>query len=401
VTIGRDVPEQNAQHDDYRKRFAAVMAGTYPTPPRTLVRGEGVRVWDDQGREYLDLLAGIAVSTLGHAHPAVIEAVSRQIRLLAHTSNLFVNRPAVELAERLVGLLNGPGRVFLTNSGTEATEAAIKVTRRTGRVRLVSTDGGFHGRTLGALAVTGKPALRVPFEPLPGEVDFVPYGDAAAMAAAVTTATAAVIIEPIQGENGVIPAPVGYLEAVRRITRQHGALLIVDEIQTGMGRTGSWFAFQHSGIRPDVVTLAKGLGGGLPLGACIALDGAADLLTTGSHGSTFGGNPVACAAALAVLETIQAEDLIARAGEVGEFLVTSIRGIRHPLIRAVRGAGLLRAVEFSEPVAVAAAGQLLNLGVIVNPVTDTAVRLAPALIAERQHLAEFLEVLPVALDRCS
>ena len=294
----------------------------YGVPPVALARGQGSRVWDVDGREYLDLIAGIAVSSLGHAHPAVIEAVSSQVASIAHTSNLFMHEREVELAERLLGLLGAEGRVFFSNSGTEANEAAFKLTRRYGasrgsaRTYVVAAEGGFHGRTMGALALTGKAQIREPFGPYGVDVTFVPYGDAAALRAAVTGECAAVFLEPALGEGGVVPPPDGYLRAAREACDATGAVLVLDEIQSGIGRTGRWFAHQWEGITPDVLTLAKGLGGGLPIGACIGLGRFGSVLGKGDHGSTFGGNPVACAAALAVLDVIERDDLLARAAEI-------------------------------------------------------------------------------------
>jgi acetylornithine/N-succinyldiaminopimelate aminotransferase len=287
------------------RRWSEVIMATYAAPPLTLVRGDGAQVWDETGKGYLDLVAGIAVNVLGHAHPAIIEAVSRQVATLGHTSNLVANEPSVRLAERLLGLVGRDGKVFFANSGAEANEAAFKLARRTGRPQVVATDGGFHGRTMGALALTGQPAKRAPFEPLPGPVTFVPYGDAAALRAAVLADTAAIFLEPVQGEAGVVLPPEGYLADARRIATESGALLVLDEVQTGIGRTGAWFAHQREGVDPDVLTLAKGLGGGLPIGACLAFGDAASLLEPGQHGSTFGGNPVSCAAALAVFDNIE------------------------------------------------------------------------------------------------
>ena len=285
-------------------------------------------------------MAGLAVNVLGHAHPAVVAAVSEQIATLGHTSNLVANEPSVRLADRLLELTGRDGRVFFANSGAEANEAAFKISRRTGRGSIVSTEGGFHGRTMGALALTGQPAKRTPFEPLPAGVSFVPYGDADALTAAVGPGTAAVVLEPVQGESGVVVPPAGYLAAAREVTEQHGALLVIDEVQTGIGRTGQWFAHQHDGVEPDVITLAKGLGGGLPIGACLAFGDAADLLGPGQHGTTFGGNPVVCAAGLAVLDTIESDGLLDRAAVLGARLRSGIEGIGHPLVASVRGAGL-------------------------------------------------------------
>jgi acetylornithine/N-succinyldiaminopimelate aminotransferase len=326
-----------------QQRWQAAMMNNYGTPGLTLVRGEGAHVWDADGNRYLDLLTGIAVNALGHAHPAIVAAVTGQIGRITHTSNLYINEPALKLAERLLDLsgVDGDGRVLFCNSGAEANEAAFKLSRRTGRTKVVSTDGGFHGRTMGALALTGQPAKRAPFEPLVPGVVHVPYGDVAALEAAIDDETAAFIVEPIQGENGVVVPPEGYLQAARRITAEHGALLVLDEVQTGVGRLGTWFAFHQAGIVPDVITLAKGLGGGLPLGACIAVGPAKDLFEPGQHGTTFGGNPVCCAAALAVLDTIAADGLLEHTAAVGKEIATGVEALDHPLISGVRGAGLL------------------------------------------------------------
>jgi acetylornithine/N-succinyldiaminopimelate aminotransferase len=384
--------------DAWLDRYEGALMGTFGRPQRVLVRGEGCHVWDADGRRYLDLLGGLAVNVLGHGHPAVTKAVTAQLETLGHVSNFFATEPQVMLAERVRALAGGDGRVFFTNSGAEAVETAFKIARRTGRSRMVAAENGFHGRTMGALALTGKPAIRDPFAPLPGGVVHVPYGDAAALAAVVDAETAAVILEPVQGEAGVRVPPPGYLEAARKITRRHGALLVIDEIQTGIGRTGEWFAFQHEGIDPDVVTIAKGLGGGLPIGACIGFGDAAVLLNAGSHGSTFGGNPVAAAAAIAVLDTIEVENLLANARIVGERLRAAIGALRHPLIAGVRGRGLLLAVHLTAPVAFRAAAAALRAGFIVNPVAADAIRLAPPLILSTGQAREFVTALPAILD---
>ncbi|NES30492.1 acetylornithine transaminase [Micromonospora terminaliae] len=380
------------------QRWGATMMDNYGTPPLALVAGSGAVVVDEAGREYVDLLGGIAVNALGHAHPAVVAAVSKQVATLGHVSNLFVAEPPVALAELLLALAGRPGRVFFANSGAEANEAAFKLSRLTGRTHVVATHGGFHGRTMGALALTGQPAKADPFRPLPGEVTHVPYGDAAALAGVVTDATAMVIVEPIQGENGVVVPPPGYLAEARRITAAHGALLVVDEVQTGIGRTGHWFAHQADGIEPDVVTLAKGLGGGLPLGACLAFGRAADLLTPGSHGTTFGGNPVSCAAALAVVATIANEGLLDHVKRIGERLRRGVEGLNHPLVAEVRGAGLLLGIVLDAPVSGAVTGALREAGFLVNPVQPGVVRLAPPLILDAGQVDAFLAALPAALD---
>lgn len=380
-------------------RWRAVMMDTYGTPALALVRGEGSTVWDEDGRAYTDFTGGIAVNALGHAHPALVSAVSEQVARLGHVSNLFVSEPAVALAERLLALLGREGRVFFANSGAEAVEAAFKIARRTGRPHVVATEGGFHGRTMGALALTGQPPKRAPFLPLPGEVTHVPYGDEVALRAAVTEHTAAVVLEPLQGEAGVVPAPEGYLRAAREITRATGSLLILDEVQTGIGRTGHWFAHQaEPGAEPDVITLAKGLGGGLPIGATLAFGPAAELLTPGQHGSTFGGNPVACAAGLAVLETIEKEGLLGHVTRVGERLRLGVEALEHPLVREVRGAGLLLGIALGEPVAARVQRAAQDAGFLVNAAGADVVRLAPALTLPQERADALVAALPAILE---
>jgi acetylornithine/N-succinyldiaminopimelate aminotransferase len=382
-------------------RWRAALMDNYGTPGTALVKGEGAVVWDDQGKQYIDLFAGIAVNVLGHAHPAVVEAVSTQIATLGHISNLFASVPSITLAERLLSLAGRDGRVYFCNSGAEANEAAFKLSRRTGRKHVVAAEGGFHGRTMGALALTGQPAKRDPFLPLPGDVTHLPYGDVEALKASVTDETAMVILEPAMGEAGVIPAPPGYLAAAREITAAKKALLVLDEVQTGVGRTGNWFAHQADGIQPDVITLAKGLGGGLPLGACLAFGEAAELLGPGSHGSTFGGNPVCCAAALAVLDTIAADDLLARAKQLGERLRNGIDKLEHPAVEQVRGSGALLGVVLKEPISKAAEAALAEAGFLVNAVAPGVLRLAPPLILTDAQADAFLEALPAALTKAA
>ena len=384
-----------------QKRFAAAIMPNYGLPPVAISRGAGCLVWDPDGREYLDLIAGIAVSSLGHAHPAIIEAVSRQVAEVAHTSNLFLHEREVDLAERLLFLLGGDGRVFFANSGTEANEAAIKLVRRCqgpGRPVFVAIEGGFHGRTMGARALTGKASIREPFEPFGLTVRFVPFGDAGALAAAVDADVAAVFLEPALGEGGVVPAPAGYLRAARAACDQAGALLVLDEIQSSIGRTGAWFAHQAEGIRPDVLTLAKGLGGGLPIGACIGLGASGTGFAKGDHGSTFGGNPVACAAALAVLEVIERDGLLAHVTQVGEQLVASLETIRHPLVAGVRGRGLWLAIVLTAEVAAKVEEAARQAGFLVNAVQPDAIRLAPPLILSAGQARQFTDALPAILD---
>lgn len=357
------------------------LMNNYGTPPLELVRGSGSRVWDSEGKDYIDLIAGIAVNAVGHAHPRLIEAVTAQMSTLGHTSNLVATAPVIELAARLLELLNAPvdGRVFFCNSGAEANEAAFKLARLTGRTHMVVAEGGFHGRTMGALALTAQPAKQDPFRPLPGDVTAVPYGDADALAAAVSDATAAILLEPIQGEGGVIVPPPGYLAAAREIADRHGALLILDEVQTGMGRTGTWFAHQHDGVTPDVVTMAKGLGGGLPIGACIALGPAAALFQPGSHGSTFGGNPVCSAAALAVIDILEADALVPRTAAIHERLAIELVESSGGIVSHVRGRGLLLACVLDGVAASDLERECRAQGLLVNAVSPNAVRMAPAL----------------------
>ncbi|MET7774965.1 MULTISPECIES: acetylornithine transaminase [Streptomyces] len=381
------------------QRWQGALMDNYGTPRLPLVRGEGTRLWDADGKEYLDFVGGIAVNALGHAHPAIVEAVSRQIASLGHVSNLFVAEPPVALAERLLQLFGREGRVYFCNSGAEANEGAFKIGRLTGRGHMVATHGGFHGRTMGALALTGQPGKQEPFLPLPGDVTHVPYGDAQALAAAVTEDTALVIIEPIQGENGVVVPPPGYLKAARAITAATGSLLVLDEVQTGMGRTGPWFAYQdHEGVLPDVVTLAKGLGGGLPLGATVAFGRAAELLKPGHHGSTFGGNPVVCAAALAVLDTIASEGLLENVKAASEKLRGGIESLGNPLIDHVRGAGLLLGIVLTEPLAPQVQQAAQDAGLLVNAPAPDVVRLMPPLNLSDDEVDAFLEALPGVLD---
>ena len=388
------------ENQTLQQRWSAVMMDNYGTPPLALASGDGAVVTDPDGKTYLDLLGGIAVNLLGHRHPAVIEAVTSQLNTLGHTSNLYATEPGIALAEALVGHLGGEqqARVFFCNSGTEANEVAFKITRLTGRIDLVAAEGGFHGRTMGSLALTGQPSKRQPFEPLPGNVTHVPYGDADALAAAVTDTTAAVFLEPIMGEGGVVVPPAGYLAAAREITAKHGALLVLDEVQTGIGRTGAFFAHQHDGITPDVITLAKGLGGGLPIGACIGIGAAADLMTPGLHGSTFGGNPVCTAAALAVLRTLAADDLITRADVLGKALSHGIESLNHPLVSHVRGRGLLLGVVLTDAKAKAVETAAREAGFLVNAAAPDVVRLAPPLIISDNQIDQFVGALPGVLD---
>ncbi|MET8850597.1 acetylornithine transaminase [Amycolatopsis sp. NPDC004625] len=385
---------------DGQQHWQSALMDNYGTPKLTLVRGEGAKVWDADGREYVDLVGGIAVNALGHAHPAVVEAVTAQIKQLGHTSNLYVNPVAVELAEALLDVagLTGHGKVLFVNSGAEANEAALKISRLTGRTKVVAAEGAFHGRTMGALTLTGQPGKRDPFKPLVPGVEHVPFGDVEALKAAVDTDTAAVFLEPVLGEAGVIPAPDGYLQAAREITKATGTLLVLDEVQTGLGRLGTWFGYQQAGIVPDVITLAKGLGGGLPLGAVIGVGAAGDLLKPGQHGTTFGGNPVCCAAGLAVLKTIAADGLLDHVATLGKDIAAGVEALGHPLVAGVRGAGLLLGIALKQPVSAAVAQAAQDAGYLVNPVAPDTVRLAPPLVLGAEQAEGFLAALPNALD---
>ncbi|MFJ4471295.1 acetylornithine transaminase [Streptomyces sp. NPDC089424] len=386
-------------NQELTERWRDALMDNYGTPRLPLVRGAGARLWDADGKEYLDFVGGIAVNALGHAHPAVVEAVSRQIASLGHVSNLFVAEPPVALAERLLQLFGRDGKVYFCNSGAEANEGAFKIGRLTGRTHMVATEGGFHGRTMGALALTGQPAKQTPFLPLPGDVTHVPYGDAQALAAAVTDRTALVVIEPVQGENGVVVPPAGYLKAARAITAATGSLLVLDEVQTGVGRTGHWFEYQaHEGVLPDVVTLAKGLGGGLPLGATVAFGRTAELLRPGHHGTTFGGNPVACAAGLAVLDTIASEGLLENVKRQSERLREGIESLNHGLIDHVRGAGLLLGIVLTKPLAPQVQQAAQDAGLLVNAPAPDVVRLMPPLNLGDDEVEALLRALPGVLD---
>jgi acetylornithine/N-succinyldiaminopimelate aminotransferase len=376
------------------ERWSQAGMNNYGTPQLAFVKGEGAVLTAEDGRQYVDFLGGIAVNALGHAHPAVVEAVTQQIKSLGHVSNFYVAEPAVALAELLLALAGRSGRVIFGNSGAEANEAAFKISRLTGRTHVVSTHGAFHGRTMGALALTGQPSKADPFRPLPGEVEHIPFGDLEALGAAVTDRTAMVILEPIQGENGVVVPPAGYLAGAREICTRNGALLVLDEVQTGVGRTGHWFHHQSEGVEPDLITLAKGLGGGLPIGACMAFGPAADLLTPGSHGTTFGGNPVACAAGLAVIRTIAGEGLLDHVKRIGEQLRRGIEGLNHPLVTGVRGAGLLLGIVLNQSEAPRLAAALKEAGFLVNAAQPDVIRLAPPLIVS----AEQADALISALD---
>ncbi|MDR1767279.1 MAG: acetylornithine transaminase [Propionibacteriaceae bacterium] len=390
--------------EEWSRRYGQAVMNTFGPPQAVFVRGQGVKLWDADGKEYLDLLAGIAVNTLGQAHPKVLEAVESQLATLGHVSNFFATPPQVQLAERLAAMAtrNQPdtgAKVFFANSGAEANETAFKLTRLTGRTKVVAMEGSFHGRTMGALALTHKAQYREPFEPLPGVVEFVPYGDCDALRKAVDDATAAVVIEPIQGENGVVVPPAGFLADARQATREVGALLWLDEVQSGMGRTGTWLASEPSGVTGDIVTLAKALGNGFPIGACVATGPAADLFGPGMHGNTFGGNPVAAAAGLAVIDTIESEGLMARSDELGRHLAERLEDLMLYEIAGCRGAGLLRGIVLNRDIAPELAKAALEEGFVVNAPRANVLRLTPPLIVTAGQLDGFIDALPGLLRR--
>jgi acetylornithine aminotransferase len=384
--------------EELAARWSAVMMNNYKVPPVALARGEGAKVWDVDSREYTDLLGGIATTILGHAHPKVVEAISVQAHTLGHVSNLAMHEPGLQLAERLLDLAGRPGRVFFCNSGAEANEMAFKISRLTGRPEVITAEGAFHGRTMGALALTGQPSKAAAFAPLPGGVQYVPFGDVDALGSAVSDRTAMVLLEPMLGEGGVLPAPPGYLAAAASTAANAGALFALDEVQTGMGRTGSWFMHQADGLQPDLITLAKALGGGLPMGATLAFGEAADLMTAGAHGSTFGGNPIAAAAALAVLDVIRDEGLLERAKELEHRFTAGIEALGHPGISAVRGRGALLGVVLTADVAGALEANLRAAGFLTNAVAPGVLRLAPPLVLTDAQVDAFVAALPAALD---
>lgn len=372
-------------------RWSNSVQNNYGSPSIALVKGKGLVVTDADGKQYLDFLGGIATNILGHAHPAIVKAVSKQVSILSHVSNFYVHPNAVELAEKLAFMTGDKSaKVFFCQSGAEANEAALKLSRRTGKVRVVAAQGAFHGRTMGALSLTGQPSKREPFLPLVKGVKHVPYGDIEAMRKAVNKKTAMVIIEPIMGEAGVIVPPADYLQELRALCDAKGALLVIDAVQTGIGRTGDWFGYEYSGITPDVITLAKGLGGGLPLGAMIALGKAADLFQPGDHGSTFGGNPVTTAAGLAAIKFIESQKLLKKVEKQGAYLMQELALI--PGVSEVRGAGLLLGIELENLKSSDVAGALQKSGVLVNAANPTTIRLAPALIVTDVQIKKFISI---------
>ena len=373
------------------QRWESVFQRSYGSPKLNIIKGKGTYLVDENGKRYLDFIGGIATNVLGHSHPVFIKAIKEQSNQVAHVSNLYANPISLKLAGKLIELTGmTDARVFFCNSGTEANEAALKLSRKTGRTRIVSTIGSFHGRTIGALSITGQPDKRKPFLPLLDKVKYVPFGDINAIRKAISNKTAMVIVEPIQGENGVIMPPAGYLKAIRELCDLTGALFVIDAIQTGMGRTGFWFGYEHEEITPDVITLAKGLGGGLPLGAMIALGSAAELFKPGEHGSTFGGNPISCAAGLAAINEIEKRSLNEKALELGEFLKSELLEIEG--VSEVRGRGLLIGIGLEKPWAKEIANFLMAKGVLVNAPNENTIRIAPPLIITKKEASKFVKI---------
>jgi len=374
-----------------QERWKSALQNNYGTPSISLIKGSGALVWDVEGKEYLDFLGGIATNILGHGHPEISEAIAEQAKVLGHVSNLYSHPRALELAEKLKAMTGEQSaRVFFCNSGAEANEAALKLSRLTGRKKIVSTVGSFHGRTVGALSMTGQIGKRKPFFPLLKKIDFIPYNDISAAKKAITKKVAMLIVEPIQGENGVVVPDYGYLKALREITAKHGTLLVLDCVQTGMGRTGEWFGYEHEGIVPDVITLAKGLGGGLPLGAMIAIGSCATLFEPGSHGSTFGGNPIACASALAAIAVVERENYLERNKKLELNLKLALS--QNPIVESVRGSGLLLGVMLKKPIAKAFVNELSENGVLANATSEEVIRLAPPLVVTDAQIAKFIEI---------
>lgn len=374
-----------------QERWESALQNNYGTPSISLIKGSGALVWDVEGKEYLDFLGGIATNILGHGHPEISNAIAEQAKALGHVSNLYSHPRALELAEKLKAMTGEQSaRIFFCNSGAEANEAALKLSRLTGRKKIVSTVGSFHGRTVGALSMTGQIGKRKPFFPLLKKIEFIPYNDISAAKKAITKKVAMLIVEPIQGENGVVVPDYGYLKALREITAKHGTLLVLDCVQTGMGRTGEWFGYEHEGIVPDVITLAKGLGGGLPLGAMIAIGSCATLFEPGSHGSTFGGNPIACASALAAIAVVERENYLERNKKLELNLKLALS--QNPIVESVRGSGLLLGVMLKKPIAKAFVNELSENGVLANATSEEVIRLAPPLVVTDAQIAKFIEI---------
>jgi acetylornithine aminotransferase len=381
-------------------RWEKAVQNNYGTPKITLTHGAGVEVWDEDGKRYLDFLGGIATNILGHAHPVIIKAVNKQIATLSHVSNLYAHSPGIGLAERLQDLTGDPSaKVFFCNSGAEANEAAIKISRLTGKVRIVATLGGFHGRTMGALSITGQETKRAPFEPLMQEIVFVPYGDVTAMRKAVSKQTAMVIVEPIQGENGVVVPPPGYLAGVRKICDSANALFAIDAVQTGMGRTGQWFGYESEAIMPDIITLAKGLGGGLPLGAMITVGSRVPAFKPGQHGSTFGGNPISCAAANAAIDFLIKKDLLKNIRHHESRIKDALHDT--PGIAEVRGKGLLLGIVLANPVAQKLIPIATASGLLLNATSENVIRIAPPLVVKKKQIEEFITIFKKCLKEVS
>jgi acetylornithine aminotransferase len=393
------VKSKSGLNAEYSDKYLDLMSSNYGLPTLALVKGKGAYLFDSDGKKYLDFLAGIATNALGQAHPAIVKAVSDQVKKISHISNFYINPESLKLAENLRNFFHdSDGKVFFCNSGAEANEAALKISRLSGRYQVLAAEGGFHGRTFGALSLTGQEAKKAPFRPLLKDISFFTYGDIDSLRRKISKKTAMVILEPIQGENGVVVPPVGYLQEVEKLCRKYGVIFALDAVQTGMGRCAGWYGYENEGVKPDIVTLAKGLGGGLPIGAVI-VSSKIKSFSAGEHGTTFGGNPIVCAAANAVISTIAKEKLIDRGVKFHKILRSQL--LKFPEVKSVRGRGLLIGIVLSQPIAKDLVGELENIGVLANSTSEEVIRIAPPLIITKREIDLFLRSFAKALETVS